>query len=101
MKNNTLSLIILNNEGESEKELKICILFLVTGLLFRIVLTEKKTGGDYTRYMLKNLCFTFDKTHVEQFQGLLENKEGNKNKEGKKVKDRTKKQSKRTGKKRN
>jgi hypothetical protein len=36
------------------------------------------------RYTLKHSCFTFDKTQVEQFQGLLDNKEGNKNKEGKK-----------------
>jgi len=34
------------------------------------------------KYTLKHLCFTFDRTQVEQYQGLLENKEGNKNKEG-------------------
>jgi hypothetical protein len=60
---------------------------------------------------LKNVCFTVDKTQVEQFQGLLENKEGNKHNEGKtgqneeaKQKERrgrTKKQSKQTGKNRN
>jgi len=50
---------------------------------------------------MKILCFIFDKIQVENFQGLLGNKEGNKNKKGKKERDRTKKQNAQTDKNRN
>jgi len=40
MKNNTLRLINLKDEGKSEKERKIHILFIVTCHLFHIVLLQ-------------------------------------------------------------
>ena len=40
MKNNTLRLIILNNEGKSEKELIYIYCFFVMCLLFGIVLLK-------------------------------------------------------------
>jgi len=91
----------LNNEGKSEKELKnigivSCFVPFVPYCAY-----SNKYGEDYTRYKLKILCFIFDKIQVEQFQGLLENKEGNKNKEVKKERDITKKQRAQTGKNRN
>lgn len=64
------------------------LLFLVRYLLFRILLPEINLGTNI-RGMCCNI-FTIDKIKAKRFQGLLENKEGDKNKEAKRERERRK-----------